>query len=177
MQPEGEARVKEPVSIAKDFEVLPVGDGSWTHTWYPPTESPEGRPHGSGGVCFTSPDEIVLIRIPGNESWDFPAGRPEEGESWEDTFRREVMEEACALVVEATLLGYNRACCLEGKVAGLVLVRSFWKASVELLDWSPQHEIEERKLVPATNALSLLPTTCEPIVARILVEAGIDLGA
>ena len=167
-----------PVSIAKDFEVLPVGDdGGWTQTWFPPAECPEGRTHGSGGVCFTSPDEIVLIRIRGCESWEFPAGRGEEGESWEDTFRREVIEEACASVVEAKFLGYSRVCCSEGKEAGLVQVRSYWKASVELLDWVPQHEIEERKLVAATSALSLLPRLYEPIMARILVEAGVDVGA
>ena len=169
--------MNEPVSVARDFEVVPVGDGSWTHTWYPPAEPPKGKPHGSGGVCFTSPDEIVLIRIRGCQSLEFPAGRPEEGESWEDTFRREVMEEARATVVEARLLGYNRGCCLEGEQAGLVLVRSYWKASVELLDWSPQHEIEERKLISARNVLSELPRLYEPIMARILVEAGVDIGA
>ena len=77
--------MNHPISIAKDFEILPVGDDSiWTQTWYPPTASPEGKSHGSGGVCFTSPDEIVLIRIRGCEAWEFPAGRPEGDESWEE---------------------------------------------------------------------------------------------
>ena len=77
--------MNHPISIAKDFEILPVGDDSiWTQTWSPPTASPEGKSHGSGGVCFTSPDEIVLIRIRGCEAWEFPAGRPEGDESWEE---------------------------------------------------------------------------------------------
>jgi len=76
--------VNRPVSIARDFEALPVGDdGSWTHAWYPPAEPPEG----------------------------------------------------------------------------------------------PQQEIEERKLVSTRSVLALLPTIYEPIMARILVEAGVDLGA
>ena len=70
---------------------------------------------------------------------------------------REVMEEACAAVTEARLLGYNRFCCLKGNNAGLVHVRSYWKAEVELMAWKPEHEIEERKLVAAQNALALLP--------------------
>ena len=170
--------MNEPVSVAGDYEVIPVGeDSGWTHTWYPPAEPPKGQRHGSGGVCFTSPDELVLIRIRGCESFEFPQGRPEEGESWEDTFRREVMEEARASVSEAKLLGFQEICCLEGEQAGLVRVRSFWKAKVKLLDWIPQQEIEERKLVPARNAFSALPKIYEPIMARILIEAGVDIGA
>ncbi len=170
--------MNEPVSVARDYEVIPVGeDSGWTHAWYPPAEPPDGQSHGSGGVCFTSPDEIVLIRIRGCEPFELPQGRPEEGESWEDTFRREVMEEARAAVLEAKLLGYQRICCLKGELAGLIRVRSFWKANVKLLDWIPQQEIEERKLVSTRNVLSLLPAIYEPIMARILVEAGVDLGA
>ena len=67
------------------------------------------------------------------------------------------MEEACAAVTEARLLGFNRFCCLKGNNAGLVQVRSYWKAEAELMAWKPEHEIEERKLVAAQDALALLP--------------------
>jgi ADP-ribose pyrophosphatase YjhB (NUDIX family) len=40
--------------------------------------------------------------------WDLPAGRPEPGESWEQTLRREMDEEACATVIAARLLGFTR---------------------------------------------------------------------
>jgi len=87
------------------------------------------------------------------------------------------MEEARAAVLEAKLLGYQQICCLKGELAGLVRVRSFWKANVKLLNWIPQQEIEERKLVSTRNVLSLLPAIYEPIMARILVEAGVEVGA
>ena len=65
-------------------------------------------------------------------SWDFPAGRPEGDEDWRATLDREVLEEACASVEEATLLGFSKGVCIRGPEEGLVLVRSLWCAVVSL---------------------------------------------
>jgi len=50
----------------------------------------------------TADGDIVVIS-PDGTIWDLPAGRPEPGESWEQTLRRELDEEACATVAGATL--------------------------------------------------------------------------
>jgi hypothetical protein len=39
---------------------------------------------------------------------------------------REIMEEACARVTGARLLGFVRGRCADGREKGLVLVRSIW---------------------------------------------------
>ena len=78
-------------------------------SWHPPEPgAPAGTNHGAGGICFTPEGKIVLVTWPGF-AWDFPAGRPEAGEDWRATRDREVFEEACAVVEEATLLGFSRA--------------------------------------------------------------------
>ena len=106
------------------------------------------------------------------KSWDFPGGRPEGGESWEETLRREMREEACVEVKEAKLLGFSRGVCTRGHEKGLVLVRSFWLASVQLEKWVPQHEILARKLVPPDRVLSeLAPNVFSPLHHRALVVA------
>ena len=78
-------------------------------------------------MCVAEGGQVVLISADGL-TWDLPAGRSEDGETWEETLRREV----CATVVQARLLRFARSRCLSGPQAVLVLVRSFWRAEVTL---------------------------------------------
>ena len=118
----------------------------WAVSWCSSDAAPDGTPHGSAAICLTAPGEAVLVSEDG-VVWDLPGGRPEGGEDWRATLDREVHEEACAEVVDATLLGFSRGECVEGAQVGTVLVRSLWRASVQLLPWDPRHEITARRLV------------------------------
>ena len=69
---------------------------------------------------------------------------------------REVLEEACSSVEEATLLGFVRLRCVGGPQKGLVRVRSLWKATVSVHPWLPQHEITRRQVVSSDEALELV---------------------
>jgi len=105
--------------MAADFEETPVpaNGGDWRMAWHPPGEAPPGLPHGANAFCVTAGHEVVLISTDGAR-WGWPGGRPENGESWEDTLRREMLEEACATVTEARLLGFVRSRCLSGAGTG-----------------------------------------------------------
>ncbi|MEV4077212.1 NUDIX hydrolase [Nonomuraea fuscirosea] len=94
---------------------------------------------------------LVLISHDG-EHWGFPAGRPEGEETYEETLRREMWEEACVTVTAARLLGYVRSECVRGHERGLVLVRAFWRATTLPHPWEPRFEIRHRRLVPAAAA-------------------------
>lgn len=102
-----------------------------------------------------------------------PGGRPEPGESWADTLRREVGEEACATVTGARLLGFSRGECVRGHEKGLVLIRSLWRAEVSLEVWKPRFEMTHRRLVPAAEMLAhmTIDDGHGPIYRRVLVEA------
>jgi ADP-ribose pyrophosphatase YjhB (NUDIX family) len=110
---------------AADDVQIPVQSGGqrWLVSWHPPSEPPDGTQRGAAGVCVTAAGGVVVIS-PDGVAWDLPAGRPEPGESWEQTLRRELGEEACAAVVGARLLGFTRGQCVSGPEQGLVLVRS-----------------------------------------------------
>lgn len=144
----------------------------WLLSWHPPPAVPVGRPHGAAGICITGRGEIVLISAD-SIHWDLPAGRPEGDETWEQTLRREMHEEACATVTHARLLGFSRGHCIAGPQTGLVLVRSFWRAQVTLDPWDPQFEIAHRRVVPPAEVLPHLPTVDLPIFRRALAEAGL----
>ena len=158
--------------IAEDGQRLPIGD--WLVSWHPPPDPPDGIPHGAEGVCVTPAGDVVLIS-PDGELWDLPAGRPEPGETWEDTLRREMLEEACATVVAARLLGFVRGECVAGPERARILVRSIWRADVELGPWRPLHEIPHRRVVgPADVEGTLGGHPFLPFIRRELAEAAVS---
>jgi len=131
-----------------DFDL----DGQlWKVAWHPGPVAPGGKNHGALAVCVTADREVVLVSD--GVGWSLPGGRPEAGEGWRATMEREVLEEACAAVVSARLLGFTRGRCVEGHEQGLVLVRSAWRADVELGEWEPQHETVARRLVAPDDVL------------------------
>jgi hypothetical protein len=159
-------RDDEDLCIRVNGQVLAV-------TWHAPSTPPAGTPHGAAGVCITGHGMVIVISNDG-QHWDLPAGRPEAGESWEQTLRREVLEEACATVIHAQLLGFARGVCIEGHEQGLVLVRSLWRADVALAPWEPRFEIAYRRLVPLASVCNLpIGGAYAPVIRRAFREAGV----
>lgn len=123
---------------------------------------------------MTPDGDVVLISTDG-ELWDLPAGRPEPGETWEDTLRREMLEEACATVVAARLLGFVRGECVAGPERPRILVRSIWRADVELGPWRPLYEIPHRRVVAPSDVDSVLGgNPFLPFIRRELAEAAVS---
>jgi ADP-ribose pyrophosphatase YjhB (NUDIX family) len=130
----------------------------WLCAWHPAAlPAPEGKRHGSAAVCITRQGEVVLVTEDGAK-WGLPGGRPERDEDWRETLDREVLEEACARVAHASLLGYGWGKCVRGQEEGLVLVRSLWVATVDLEAWEPCHEITDRLLTEPRDALERVMT-------------------
>lgn len=158
---------------AEDYVAFPVrsGEQDWLVTWYPADDEPEGQCHGAAGICLTADNKIVLITQDGT-SWGLPGGRPEDGENWEDTMRREVKEEACVEVDKARLLGFSHGLCSRGHEEGLLLIRSLWLADAILLEWAPEPQILGRNLVPVDQVLArMAPDPFAPLHARALLVA------
>jgi len=162
--------------VARDGEEFAVrsNGGDWLIAGHSSITVPVGTAHGANGFCVTADGGVVLISRDG-ERWGWPGGRPEGDESWEQTLRREILEEAGAIVGDARLLGFCRGVCLTGPEADLVLVRSVWRAEIELMPWEPRFEIAHRRVVPATELLSHLwmEEGFASIYYRALTEAGL----
>jgi 8-oxo-dGTP pyrophosphatase MutT (NUDIX family) len=152
-----------------------VGDDEILVSWHAPCMPPEGQAHGAEGICVTGSGDVVVISRDGRQ-WELPAGRPERDETWEQTLRREVREEACATVVRVRLLGFSRGEYVAGRQLGCVLVRSILRADVALDPWDPRHEIPYRRVVAAADVGRELDVASHPfaaIVRRALREARI----
>jgi 8-oxo-dGTP pyrophosphatase MutT (NUDIX family) len=162
--------------IARDREEFAVRSnrGDWLTAWHPAVEVPTGTPHGANGLCVTADHCIVLISNDARR-WGWPGGRPERDEPWEQTLRREILEEACCIVRRARLLGFCRSECVSGLENGLVLVRSIWRAEVDLMPWEPRFEVPHRRVVSGEELLSNLwmEDGFEPIYHRALTEASL----
>ncbi len=163
--------------VAEDGMELEIHSNGqvWLAAWHPPSlPAPSGTPHGAAALCVTADGEIVYVSQDG-VSWEMPGGRPEGNETWRETMEREVMEEGCARVEEATLLGFSRGLCVQGHEQGLVLVRSLWHARVTLLPWNPEHETRHRRLLrPDLVLAEIVPADpFAPMMRRWLREAGL----
>lgn len=101
-----------PAEFGEEVRVVSNG-ANWLVTCHPADAVPEGTPHGANAWCVTTNRDIVLVSADGDR-FGWPGGRPESGEEWEDTLRREIAEEARALVRRARCLGFTRGRCLEG---------------------------------------------------------------
>lgn len=166
-------RMEEVAADGVAFAVS-TGGQDWQVAWYRPAEPPPGTPHGAAAVCVTA-GQVVLVSDDG-QRWGLPGGRPEPQETWADTLRREVGEEACATVTGCRLLGFSRGTCVRGHEEGLVLVRSLWRAEVHLQVWTPRFEMTHRRLVPAAEAFERMTIDDGhgPIYRRLFAEAALS---
>ena len=143
------------------YQTAPSDARGYLHPGYPQSLAEYGSPR--------------YLPLSGGWILELPAGIPKESETIHATLVREMLEETCCTVVTARLLGFSCGACVSGPEQGLVLVRSLWRAEVEVHPWAPQHEIAHRRIVPAGELRAHLHIDAgfEPIYARWLAEAGL----
>jgi len=81
-------------------------------------------------VSFVDKDHIVLYKS-GRGNYGCPGGHPEDGETWEETLKREVREEVAAEIEECGPIGYIKEINLDTNEIKYFL--RYW-AKVKLLD-------------------------------------------
>ena len=81
------------------------------------------------GVLFNELGEILIVNTVGN--WQLPGGKPEPGESWEETLIREVEEEADVEIESIIPLGHQDVSEIkeDGKGTPFCQLRFFAKIS------------------------------------------------
>ena len=96
-----------------------------------------------------------------------PGGRPEGNEDWEQTLRREVLEEAFVVVTDACLLGFTVAVASKGRRGARCWSgRSGWRRA-RLDEWLPRFEIRYRQLVPFEQCISVVAGIWSFVASRV----------
>jgi len=133
---------------------------------------PRNRVTQASGVCFTDDSLVVLVTADG-ETWGLPGGHPEEGETIEAAFIREVKEEAGATVIGLVYLGASEVND-PGNPEGVTTnyQARFW-ARVQLDEFRPEYETTGRKLVTPSDIVSSLRWYPSGILEAI-IDAAVD---
>jgi len=126
---------------------------------------PDGNLGSTGAVCVTADGDAVIVTEDPTWGWGVPGGRPEGGETPEETLAREVAEEACARVVDAELLISHEVRDLDASrtVRSVRWSPACW-ARVEVDSWDPRFEKVERRLVPLAEVNNHLRWEAPPFV-------------
>ncbi|UZE93700.1 MAG: NUDIX domain-containing protein [Candidatus Pacearchaeota archaeon] len=89
-------------------QILKVKRGIFELTWHDLTDFSKIKPISQVyGVCFSKEGKICIIKNP-RKHWGLPGGKPEKGENFDQTLKREVKEEADIEIKDITPLGYQK---------------------------------------------------------------------
>lgn len=103
------------------------------------------------GVIINKNNEILVGRGKGSTRWTIPGGTPEEGETYLEALKRELIEEVDVEVIEAKVLGVQKAFEV-GREKDAIYQARYVVTKFNLLPQTPDPDGGsqwERKFVPA----------------------------
>ena len=118
-------------------------------------------------ICFAPDDRIVIVSADGRD-WGIPGGHPENGESCEETLRREVLEESCCDVDRFCLLGWQH---VRDLADDSVHYQMRYCCRVNVRPFCPEHEIRYRRLIAPSDFLNVLEYGDSPIAKELIALA------
>jgi 8-oxo-dGTP diphosphatase len=124
----------------------------------------------ASGLCFVGDGSVVLVTADGM-TWQLVGGHPEIGETSEEAFRREAVEEACATVTHLAYLGAQEVNDPHNPTGLTTYYQSRFWARVTLGEFSGKHEMMARTCVAPTAVQATLNWRTSRVLAAILQAA------
>lgn len=105
------------------------------------------------GIVFNQNEEILICRKSKDHAWNLPGGTPHDGESYQQTLQREVLEEVDVTITNIRPLGIQKAETLDEKHDVVFQMRCVADLN-EVLPQTPDPDsglVWERRFVPINN--------------------------
>lgn len=141
--------------------VLEYGGNKFQNTWMPGISFDDLSPITQVyGIVFNDSGEILVCRSGSEDKWQIPGGKPEIGETLEESLKRELIEEVDVTVSKIFPLG---AQMVEEEIDGEYKLSSYQLRFVAILDElldqtvdpdETKNVIWERKFVPSNEVTS-----------------------
>ena len=145
-----------PPDSEEQFWAPPHRAARFRTWWVPAGVEPPVPASRAQAVCLTAPDRAVMVGIGPELTWGLPGGGLEGDESVLEGLAREMREEACAELLEATLLGHQVGVEVRADGVGPLWAQAKHLATVRLDPFEPQHEITHRREVPLDEVVAEL---------------------
>ena len=108
------------------------------------------------GVCLDQAGHVILQKC-GDYPWNIPGGRPEPGETYEQTVIREVYEEVTVVVRDPQFIGYQEI-WQNGVITGYQLRYVAFVVRIDPPAPDPDNgHLRERMFVPLSEAMNYVP--------------------
>lgn len=159
--------------IENMIECFERNSRSFQCEWLPaPFLPPRELTRQSSGVCLTKEGRITLVND--GRGWALPGGYPEENETLEQALIREVLEEACADVVDFQYIGCQKTIELTPVPQGPVLSYQarYW-VRVENQVFDPHFEMTERIEIMPDQFVGMIRWPTKRI-ARLILDAALQ---
>ncbi len=142
---------------------------SYEVTWHSEGDLPPRNEITQVSAIRFSPDDRVVVVSADGRDWAIPGGHPENGESCEETLRREVREESCCEVDRFCLLGWQH---VRDLADNSVHYQLRYCCRVRVRRFRPEHEIRYRSLVSPREFLSVLGYG-DSVIAKELISLAV----
>ena len=127
----------------------------------------------ASGICFTDDNRVVLVTLDG-KSLSLPGGHPEGDETIEDSFRREVAEEACATVTNLVYLGAQEVNDPENQSGLKTYYQTRFWARVQIDEFKQKQDTIARKLVTPPSAINASLRWNHTKILEAIMEAALE---
>ncbi|MEM4215046.1 MAG: NUDIX hydrolase [Candidatus Pacearchaeota archaeon] len=107
------------------------------------------------GVCFNDKGKVLIVK-PGKE-WGLPGGTPEKGEDFEETLKREALEEGDVEIYDLRPLGYQKVWITKNKaIYQLRYFARISKVKKQTIDPATR-KVNKRKFIQPKEFLKYCP--------------------
>ena len=134
-------------------EIVKFGETTYEFSWIEGGEPSSELVSQVSGYVFNDKNEMLIVK---NKNWTIPGGHPEEGETYLETLKREVIEESNVGIKNITYLGQVKVTNMDN---GEVKYQLRYTAEADVVNDFEQKEFEvsERIFINPADLTTYIP--------------------